>query len=252
MARVRFSYSENNDYSKNQPRKSKRRSGAPKTTPYVPGPPPDTSAGFLPKNLSEEQRRELRARQLAASQYVEPDMPSVQAALPDRDLMRRPGDATDPRQVGGYHTLETGPDGGTPFPEILGPQERMWMRTLNEDEVAPPLHPDISPLPSSDINASLELIAAVSADDREILAFDNKMSDAHIALRNLRQAAERMVKSVARQDEKRGREDSVTGHARNLRRLLSTVIEPWFGVLEQEFEALLNETTQVTEMEEGR
>jgi hypothetical protein len=206
--------------------------------------------GFLPKNLNEEQRRELRARQLAASQYADPDIRSVQAALPDRDLMRRPGDPTDPRQVGGYHTLETGPEYGTPFPEVNGPgSDRVWMRTLNEDEVDAPLYPDTSPLRPSDVNASLGLIAAVSADDREILAFDNKMSDAHMALRNLRQAGERMIRSVERQDEHRSKEGSVTDHARNLVRLLSTVIEPWFNVLEGEFDALLGETTQVKGME---
>src|SRR4051812_11554425 len=110
MARTRAAYSESHDYSKH-PQKGRRKASPP--APYVPGPPPDTSVGFLPKNLSDEQRRELRARQLAASQGS--NLPEMRGPLPDHDLDMGP--ITDPR---GEYFNRFSPNVNTIFPEING------------------------------------------------------------------------------------------------------------------------------------
>jgi hypothetical protein len=223
-------------------------------SPNPPPPPPAVAPNFLPKNLSEDQRRELRARQLAASPNFldDPNQPHVYGPIPDHDVTEDEDlDVTDPR--GDLFNLEEGPV-NTIFPVIRGPQfTHTKTRILGPEEEYPDL-PDFEH--PSQVNASQEevplgLIAAVSADDREILAFDNKMSEVHTALKGLRQIAQRMQVSVARQDENKGKEDSATAHAQNIVKLLSTIVEPWFNVLEEEFSALLGETSQSEELEEG-
>ena len=195
MARIRPIYSESHDRSlfPQQPKKGRKKAAA--TPPPPPTRPvPNTGIGFLPANLSEAQRRELRARQLVAEKNVRP-LPLGQIEeggevnhppLLDHDIQFDPDlrGITSPR--GEQYNMV---DGETVFPNVSGPRmDRTDMRTLSEEEVYPNL-PTFEP---SRANASKELIAAVSAEDQTILAFDNELTTVHTAIRRLRQKAERI------------------------------------------------------------
>lgn len=249
-------YSEAHDRSKypQQPKKGRRKS-RPVVPPLPDGPglPPDTRVGFLPKNLSEEQRISLRARQLLAERQVRPlpleqiqegNGPIDRPPVPDHDIYDEEDlDVRDPR--GEQYNLV---DGETPFPNVLGPRlDRELMRTLSEEDVHPAL-PNFEP---SQVNAAKELIAAVSADDETILAFDNELTVLHTTLRRMRQKAHRMAQSVRRQDDDPGVPDSPTSHADNVVQMLTRIIEPWFMALDDEFNKMLEGTQQGEVVKQG-
>jgi hypothetical protein len=256
VARIRPIYSESHDRSlfPQQSRKGKRRKGVAQTQiPQPPiGTPPPTNIGFLPKNLSEEQRVSLRARQLLAERQVRPlpleqikeGGPIERPPVPDHDIQYDDDlDVRDPR--GEQYNLV---DGKTPFPNILGPRpDREFMRILSEEDV----HPASPDFDSSTVNASKELIAAVSADDQTILAMDNELTILHTTLRRLRQKAERMAQSVRRQDDDPGNPDSPTSHADNVVQMLTRILEPWFNALDDEFNKMLEGTQQGEIVQEG-
>jgi hypothetical protein len=216
--------------------------------------PPDTSIGFLQKNLSEEQRVNLRAKQLLAERQVRPlplqqiqqeNGPIDRPPIPDHDIQYdRDLDVRDPRGL--QHNMV---DGKTVFPNVTGPRpDREFMRILSEEDIHPSL-PDFEH--PSQVNASKELIAAVSASDQTILAFDNELTILHTALRRLRQKAERMAQSVRKQDDDPGNPDSPTEHANNVVQLITRIIEPWYMALDDEFNQLLSGTQQGEAVEEG-
>jgi hypothetical protein len=211
------------------------------------------SVGFLPKNLSEEQRISIRAKQLLAERQVRPlplqqlqeGNPVNRPPVPDHDIQYDKDIGRDPRGERFPNLV----DGDATFPNVLGPApDRMLMRTLSEEDVHPAL-PDFEH--PSQVNASKEIIAAVSADDQTILAFDNEMTVLHTTLRRLRQKAERMSQSVRQQDDNPTAPDSPTSHATNVLQMLATIIEPWFSALDDEFNQLLSGTTQGEAVEEG-
>jgi hypothetical protein len=256
MPRSRPVYSEAHDESIN-PSAGRRRRGrgrapvqasAPRPLP----PFPTTGAGFLPPNLTDEQRVDIRARQLLADRQargipVPPGQlpPDKLTPLPDHDLYQDM-DVPDPR--GYQHNQFAGPV-NTIFPEVRGPQPtHTKVRVLPDYAEHPPL-PDFDD--PSRVNASENVIAAVSASDQTILAFDNAMTTVHTALRDLRQKSERMAQAVSRQDDNPGVENSPTSHAHNIVRLLAAIIEPWFNILDDEFGQLLNGTQQGEAVEEA-
>jgi hypothetical protein len=205
----------------------------------------------LPKNLSEEQRRDLRARQLLAERQVD-HLPLEQIQqggpirrdpVPDHDIYdRKDLDVRDPR--GEQYNLV---DGETVFPEVLGPRtDRMLMRTLPETDVHPAL-PNFDP---STVNASKELIAAVSADDKTILAFDNYLTILHTHIRRARQLAEQMAQSLGQKDDNPRDPNSPTSHAQNVVQMLARILEPWFNALDDEFGKILEGTIQSKALEE--
>lgn len=230
-------YSESHDeslYPKSKKRKTNPQASI--TTPKSYGTPPDTRVGFLPPNLSEDQRRELRAKQLVSHStgVKDPFQPLRQDPLPDSDL-QTDMEVSDPR--GEYFNQVDGPV-NTIFPVVNGPQfTHTKTRTLPEREIHPPL-------PEFSRHSSQELIAAVSADDKFILDVDNKITQVHNSLRSLRQSIENMARSVSRQDEDPGQASSPTSHASNIHKLITTIIEPWMNVLEEEFDHLLEGTEQ--------
>jgi hypothetical protein len=249
-------YSEAHDFSLYPQQSRKGRKRRPASVPKVPtppsGPPPDTRIGFLPRNLSEEQRREIRARQLLAEkdvrhlplEEIQQGGPIRRDPVPDHDIYDRNDlDVRDPRGPQ-YNQV----DGETVFPEMLGPrQDREFMRTLSEDDV----HPGLPTFDPSTVNASKELIAAVSADDRTILAFDNHLTVLHTHIRRARQLAEQMAQSVRQQDDNPAAPDSPTSHAQNVVQMIARIIEPWFLALDDEFSKLLEGTVQGEAVEEG-
>lgn len=254
MGRIRPIYSESHDHSLFPPNNGKgrkrRKSAAPPQLPRPPvGPPPDMSAGFLPKNLSDEQRRELRAKQLLAERDIHPlpqphDGPTKHLPVPDHDIYDRQ-DLDVPSPRGPQHNQV---DGDTVFPEVLGERmDREFMRILSEEKEHPPL-PTFDP---SVVNASKELIAAVRADDQTILAFDNELTALHTSIRRLRQKAEQMLRAVRRTDDDPGSPDSPSEHANNVIQMITRIIEPWFMALDDEFSQLLKGTEQGEAVEEG-
>jgi hypothetical protein len=255
MARIRPIYSESHDRSlyPSKTGKGRRRKAAPPQIPTPPaGLPPDTSIGFLQKNLSEEQRVSLRAKQLLAERQVRPlplqqiqqgNGPIDRPPVPDHDVQYDDDlDVRDPR--GPQYNLV---DGKTVFPNVTGPRpDREFMRILSEEDVNPAI-PTFQP---SEVNASKELVAAVSADDQTILAFDNELTVLHTTLRRLRQKAERMAQSVRKQDDDPAAPESPTEHANNVVQLITRIIEPWFMALDSEFSELLSGTIQGEAVEE--
>jgi len=251
-------YSEAHDRSlyPQQPKKGKGRKKAANSSlvPQTPaGPLPDMSIGFLPKNLSEEQRISIRAKQLLAERQIRPlPLDQIQQSggpvhrppVPDHDIQYDDDlDVRDPR--GEQYNLT---DGKTIFPEVLGPRpDRELMRTLSEEDV----HPGLPTFDPSTVNASKELVAAVSVDDQTILAVDNELTTLHTTVVRLRQKAQRMAQSVRRQDDDPNNPDSPTEHANNVVQLITRIIEPWVGALEDEFSKLLGGTTQGEAVEEG-
>jgi hypothetical protein len=162
--------------------------------------------------------------------------------LPDHDI-NRDMDVPDPR---GEQGNQFAGHVNTIFPEVRGPQPH-HTRVLPEYAEHPPL-PDFTQ--PTQVNASTDLIAAVSAADQSILAFDNQLTVLHGTLRNVRQKAEKMAQSVAMQDDNPNRDGSPTSHARNVVQLIATILEPWFGVLDDEFNKLLVGTEQGEALEE--
>ena len=257
MPRRGVVYSEAHDRSlyPQQSKKGRRKRGA--SQPLVPslpaGSPPDIRVGFLPKNLSEDQRVNLRAKQLLAERQVRPlplqqiqdGKPIDRPPVPDHDILDRDDlDVRDPRGEQGNQF-----DGKTIFPEVLGERlDREFMRVLSEErDVHPPL-PNFDP---SIVNASKELIAAVSADDQTILAVDNELTTLHTVVVRLRQKAQRMAQSVRKQDDDPAKPDSPTEHANNVVQLITRILEPWVGALEDEFDQMLSGTEQGETVEEG-
>ena len=254
MARSKPIYSEGHDSSL-FPQKGKR--GKRRASSFAPPvnkvpPVPNTQVGFLPPNLSDVQRVNLRARQLLAEREVTPrhqvepsGLPMDRLhPLPDHDLYQDL-DVPDPRGEQGNQFA--GPV-NTIFPEVRGPQPtHTKTRILPEYAEHPPL-PDFEH--PSQVNASKELIAAVSAEDQLILAFDNELSVMHTTLRRLRQKAERMAQSVSQHDDNPGQDNSSTSHAKNIVQLIATILEPWFSAVDDEFVKLLNTTEQGQALEE--
>jgi hypothetical protein len=249
-------YSESHDRSLYPTKSGKGRRKKAANTLQIPPPPaglpPSTNIGLLPKNLSEEQRISLRARQLIAEKQVrslpleqiQDGGPVDRPPLPDHDV--RYDDDLDVRDPRGeqYNLI----DGKTVFPNVLGPRpDREFMRTLSEEDVHPAL-PNFKP---SEVNASKELIAAVSADDQTILAVDNELTALHTTVVRLRQKAQRMAQSVRKQDDNPGAPDSATSHAENVYQMITRIIEPWVGALEDEFDQMLSGTQQGEALEEG-
>lgn len=256
MGRIRPIYSESHDHSLFPPKtgKGRKRKAATPLLPQLPaGSPPNTSVGLLPKNLSDEQRVSLRARQLLAERDVrslplqqiqDGNGPIDRPPVPDHDIYdRKDLDVADPRG-------EQFSDGRkTVFPEALGERmDREFMRILSEEKEHPPL-PDFEH--PSQVNAAKELIAAVRADDQTILAFDNELTTLHTTLRRLRQKAERMAQSVRKTDDNPAAPDSPTNHANNVVQLITRIIEPWYMALDDEFNQLLSGTEQGKAVEEG-
>jgi hypothetical protein len=258
MARIKPIYSESHDRSLFPSKSGKGRRKKTANTPQIPtppaGPPPDMSIGFLPKNLSDEQRISIRARQLLAERQQVRPLPLEQIQqgggpvdrppVPDHDIQYDDDlDVRDPR--GEQYNLV---DGKTIFPNILGPrQDREFMRTLSEEDV----HPSLPNFDPSQVNASKELIAAVSADDQTILEFDNELTLLHTTLRRMRQKAHRMAQSVRRTDDNPNDPDSPTAHADNVVQMLTRILEPWFMALDDEFHQLISGTQQGEAVEEG-
>jgi hypothetical protein len=258
MARIKSIYSESHDQNL-YPKKPRQRGRKKRfvNTPQIPeppsGPPPNMSIGFLPKNLSDEQRLNIRARQLLAEKQVSPLRKVEQAGLPmdrlhpvndhdvnyDQDL-----DVPDPRGQQGNQFA--GPV-NTVFPEVRGPQHTHTRTRTLPKYAEHPVLPDFEP---SNINASKELIAAVSADDQTILAFDNELTILHTVLLRMKQKAERMLQSVRQQDDNPGDPDSPTSHAQNVVQMLTTIIIPWYLALDDEFNQLLSGTEQSEALEE--
>jgi hypothetical protein len=177
----------------------------------------------------------MAEREFAPRQYIDP-----KSGLPIRHEYRLPNDpdledVPDPRGPEGNQFA-----GRTPFPEVLGDQK-------HDPRFLP--DPDIEDL--SVVMSGRELIAAVSAEDQTILAFDNELSTMHATLRRLRQKAERMAQSVSKQDENKGQGVSSTSHAQNVVQMISTILEPWFMALDDEFSKLLNLTDQGQALEEA-
>ena len=256
MARTRPIYSESHDRSLFPSKSGKGRRKKAASQPLIPpapaGLPPDVSVGFLPKNLSEQQRLDLRARQLLAERQVRPlPLQQIQDGgivnrppVPDHDIQYDDDlDVRDPR--GEQYNLV---DGETPFPNVLGPrQDRELMRTLPDTDVHPAL-PDFDP---SQVNASKELIAAISVDDQNIMMLDNELTLLHTTLRRVKQKAERMVQSVRNQDENPGDPNSPTSHAQNVLQMISMIIIPWYIALDDEFEKMTRGTEQGKAVGEG-
>jgi hypothetical protein len=250
MARHRPIYSEAHDRSK-YPAQTRSRGSKKSVNSSELGTPPSVAGGILPPYLSDEKRRELRARQLVALQGEPADVVREKQVplphshpLPDGDL-QRDMDVSDPR--GEYFNQLSGPV-NTIFPVVRGPQPtHTKTRILPESEVHPPL-PDFTK--DRAITASPGLIAAISADDQPILEFDNKMTRVHTELRQLRQIAERMMQFLSRTDDDPGDDDSSASHASNIYKLISTIIEPWVNVLDDEFTQLLSGTEQYRTLED--
>lgn len=223
MARPRVSYSPEHDSGRKPIRRKKSIQGTSSSSSVN---PPSLTLPYL----SEEQRRELRARQLAAARGESPPDFRTQP-LPDPDL-----EVQAPRGEQGNQWA-----GRTVFPEVLGPSPlKTQVRVLPGDADLSEYDPDID----ASREAGLDVVAAVSAGDEAILAFDNKMTQTHAVLRDLRQTAERMSQVVQRQDDDPGASDSPTSHAKNIVQMLATILEPWFNAVDDEFTKLLEGTTE--------
>lgn len=225
MARPRYSYSPEKDRN-NKPKKSSRRAKPPITLPPSPTPSSPTSFQY-PPFMTEEFRRQLRARQLMAI----PEAPlDRMRPLSDPDLTSDM-DVRDPR--GYQHNQIDGPI-NTIFPRVYGPQPRTKVRVLPEAVVDPPS-------PRKLLRRKLQPIAAVSAGDRSLMNFDNQMTIVHNAIRNLRHAAETMAREISTQDPSQNHEKQ---SSRNIVQLISAVLEPWYMQIEDEFNRLLEGTTE--------
>lgn len=175
--------------------------------------------------LSEGERRALRARQLIGRNYAEP-LGVDTGPLPDEDL-----DVVDPR--GNQGNLVDGP---TVFPNVLGPQPRTKMRALPGDpDLSQDISQDLFDVASSSDESGL--IAAVSANDKAILNFDNRMSNTHDSLRALGQAADALLPAV------KGRDQGSAGQAaQTIVDTIHAVLEPWFEQLEDQLRILIDAT----------
>lgn len=188
--------------------------------------PPQVPEGgniSLPREMTEEARRQLRARQLLGAVDMEHPATIDYGALPDPDL-----DIQDPRGNQGNSV-----DGPTVFPMIRGPQPRMHTRVLNGD-------PDLRTASGEE---STDLIAAVTINDRMILAFDNQMSDTHTSLRGLRRAAENLVRDLGSQ----GNPEALN-NAKEILDLISKVMEPWFMQLDDRLQKIVDVSTEAQQV----
>lgn len=183
--------------------------------------PPEGGNIALPREMTEEARRAIRARQLMGSELESPVMDY--SPLPDPDLT-----VQNPRGDQGNAV-----DGRTVFPMVRGPQPRENMRVLNGD-------PDLR-LASSE--EPTDLIAAVTIHDKQLLNFDNQMNDTHNSLRSLRQAAEGMISSLATQGNPTALEN-----AKSIQDLITKVLEPWFLQLDDYLQMIVDSTTESSQL----
>ncbi len=186
---------------------------------------PPEAAISLPREMTEERRRALRARQLLSMDMENP--PPIEAdPLPDLDL-----DIQAPRGDQGNLI-----DGKTVFPVVRGPQPRENTRYLHGD---PDLRQASSEEPAS-------LIAAITLEDQKLLTFDNAMSDTHTSLRNLRSAAENLVVDLT----SKGNIVALQ-NARDIKELITKVLEPWFMQIDDHLQQIVSNTTEAQEMGEN-
>jgi hypothetical protein len=231
MARPKYSYSPNHDKSTSPSKPSRARKAAQKSVspPSMPG-PVSTQDFSLPPVMTEDFRRQLRARQLLSTPG---DFQPIDKLHPLQDPdLEQDMEIQDPR--GYQHNQQDGPV-NTIFPKILGPQPRTKMRTL-------PKGPRKPVTPREKLrNRLLQPVAAVDADEQPILAFDNQMTVVHNSLRTLRRNAEAMAHAISAQS---NHHDSAATSAKNIVQLISQVLEPWFLQVDNEFDNLLGGTSQ--------
>jgi hypothetical protein len=208
----RFSgYSPAHDKSKKPEKKTTRKAKPESTLPTQP-------EIALPRELSEQERRAIRARQLMGM-----DVPIQNLKpLPDPDL-----DVQSPRGDQGNII-----DGRTVFPMVKGPQPREKMRVLPGD-------PDLRTGSTNNSTESSDLIAAVSLNDRAILNFDNQMTSTHQALQSLKRSAEAMVQDIRQKDQGQALREATT-----ILELITTVLEPWFLQLEDHLEGVVQSSLE--------
>jgi hypothetical protein len=197
-------------------RNSKKSKTASKPTEEAPSPAP-----LLPRVLSDDERRALRIRQLTSSTSER------EALLRDRSLeVERPNSLS-------YNTT----DGMTVAPLVRGKHQDKQPQFLERD-------PDLI---DDDNDMVLGRIAAISVTDQAIQRFDNLMTQATSAIRNLRQGAIELVNSVTKNDPASGGAD---GPAKQIEMIISRVVEPWMMELEDNLKVLVEGTQESQSLEQ--
>lgn len=205
---ARYHYSPRTDRTLKQPKESKKR----KATPVEPTLPTAGNISLQPQ-LSDEERRQLRADQIMAARKgaagMEPYKPPAPIADPD---LRRDMEVKDPRGDQGNQVA-----GDTPFPEVKGPQQH-HTRTL----------------PDPDIDNTTPRFAALSSEEEALQGFDNALTKLHTVVNELHSAADFLEK----QRSLAGRTAAKNTALDRLVWVLREAVDPWCQEMDDTFHNL--------------
>lgn len=244
-----FGYSSNHERSGNGKKKVTKRTMK-ASGPIVPKIP--TTLPSFKSVLTEEERRELRARQLYGS------VASKTSALQDKFL----NDVQDPAPES-YNQV----DGKTTFPLVRGRHIDRKNRILEDDpdlnQTDPDMvaskrnytgvsfdpniddhYPDPNDLFGDPNEVKKDRLGSVSIQDDYILDFDNKMTAATAAIRSLRQSAKSLLSSLGVMQTVTDKDKDAKSYATEIENIIGSAIEPWMAEVDDLLRNLVSTTTE--------